>query len=54
MLMIKHVARQAYEILSYCWENEVVWPIPLLGVLFLAVLTAVGSQAVAPYIYALF
>ena len=54
MLMLKHLARQAYEILLYCWENDVVWPIPLVSLLFLAALTAVGSQAVAPYIYALF
>jgi hypothetical protein len=54
MLFIKHLGRQAAEILTYCWENEVVWPIPLVTLLFLAALTAVGSQAVAPYIYALF
>jgi hypothetical protein len=54
MLLLKHIARQAREIVSFCWENEVVWPIPLLGLLFLAAATAVGSQAVAPYIYALF
>lgn len=54
MLMIKHAARQAFELLSYCWENEVIWPIPLVALLFFAAVTAVGSQAVAPYIYALF
>lgn len=54
MLMIKHIGRQLYEIASYCWENEVIWPIPLIAILFLAAMAAVGSQAVAPYIYALF
>ena len=54
MLLLKHIARLGYELLFYCWENEIVWPIPLMALLFLAAITAVGSQAVAPYIYTLF
>lgn len=54
MLMLKHMLRQAREIVSFCWEHEVIWPIPLIGLLFIAAATAVGSQAVAPFIYALF
>ena len=54
MLLLKHVFSLLREIFLYCWVNHVWWPIPLLAILFLAGITAFGSQAVTPYIYTLF
>jgi len=54
MVFIRHFWRLMRDLATYCWWQEVIWPLPVLLLLLLAALAAVSSAAVAPYIYTLF
>ena len=53
-LRLRHFGRFLNELAAHCWENEVLWPLPVMFVLFLAAAFVLVSAAMAPYIYTFF
>jgi hypothetical protein len=54
MLALRHGARFVRDLLSYCWVNEVWWPLPVVFALLAVGFLAMTTQVATPYIYTLF